>query len=79
MECRRCKEEDKTTVYYGESARTPFDRGLNHLESMERLDPDHPVVNHYMEDHPGLEPACDMRVIRFEEKNLYRRPGRALL
>ena len=72
LHCEKCKEEGKVTLYYGESARTPFDRGLNHLDAMRRQDPEHPMVSHFLEDHPGWAPDCIMKVVKFEEKNVYR-------
>ena len=72
LECSQCKEEKKRSLYYGETARTPYDRGLNHGEAIRRGDPNHPIVAHYLEDHPGLEPSCGMKVIGFQEKNVYR-------
>ena len=79
LECTKCKETGDKAIYYGESARTLFDRGLNHLDSVRRQDPEHPIVAHYREDHPGWEPHCLMRIVKFEDKNVYRQAREGFL
>ena len=72
LECATCKTKETRTAYIGETARTPYDQGLNHSEAIRRGDGDHPMVAHFREDHPGEETSCSMKVLYFEEKNLSR-------
>ena len=74
MTCRICTNEgrEKQTVYIGESARTPFDRGAEHLKLMEREDKESPAVEHTMEMHPGQETSFSMEVISLPKTTLPR-------
>ena len=66
-------EGRKETVYIGETGRTLFDRGLEHLRGIER-DPEHPVRAHWRDCHREEEggPQYEMVPYKFEEKNLSR-------
>ena len=78
LNCLDCKIEGKKTLYYGESACTPFDRGLNHADMIRRGDESHPMVNHYLEAHPNQEIHCQMKIEKFEQKNMYRQAWEGL-
>ena len=54
ISCSLCKAEAKKTYYYGESARTGYDRGLEHLAALGRMNPESPLVEHLLEAHPGV-------------------------
>ena len=58
--------------YIGESARTGWDRGRNHADSVSRGQIGDPIVDHYAQNHPGQEMDFEMRIIKFEDKNLHR-------
>ena len=32
----------------------------------------HPIVDHYDQDHPGIEKRFEMKILKFVDKNLYR-------
>ena len=72
--CNICKKEsrEKPAVYIGESARTPFDRGYEHLKLMEREDKESPAVEHTQEEHPGQETSFSMEVSNFPRTTLQR-------
>ena len=71
--CPECKEQGRRTAYIGESARTAFDRGLQHLRAMEGGVDGHPLVDHYRVDHPDHpQVEGEMKVLRCEERNVYR-------
>ena len=72
--CKICTQEgrEKQAIYVGESARTPFDRGAEHLKLMEREDPESPAVEHTQEMHPGQETSFSMEVISFPKTTLQR-------
>ena len=79
MECLTCKEEGRKTAYIGESARTPYDRGVNHGDAIRRGDKEHPLVAHTLEDHPGTEANISMKILYFEDKNLWRQAREGML
>ena len=66
LECKECKLESKSTLYLGETARTPWDRGQNHSDQIRRGDKNHPIVEHYEMDHPAKKPECNMKIIKFD-------------
>ena len=72
LSCTTCRAGGAKATYYGESSRTAYDRGREHAYSMERGDQNHPLVAHYVVDHPGVEVDTEMKVISYQEKPLYR-------
>ena len=51
-----------STFYWGESSRTGYCRGKEHLEDMQRGVLDNPMVKHGIIHHPGLEHQYKMGV-----------------
>ena len=51
VECNTCKSEGVKTHYHGESSRTAFDRGEEHLQALRRRDVEHPLWKHFQEHH----------------------------
>ena len=49
--CMLCAREGKTTQYFGESGRTGFDRGAEHLASLNSEDKKSVLVEHWKEKH----------------------------
>ena len=73
--CRLCKEDSKVTHYYGESARTGFDRGLEHSAALKNWDMESPLVEHLVKEHPNMGPQDDARqVFEMEVKSTHPRP-----
>ena len=68
----RCKEENKETLYFGESARTCFDRGLEHQSAIDKLDKESPLVEHHVEDHPDQAPWFSMKLKSMHHQPLHR-------
>ena len=60
------------TLYYGESARTCFDRGVKHLTALEKMDLESPLVEHHAQDHPQEEPRFEMKAKSFHDEPLHR-------
>ena len=56
-----CKESQKEVQYFGESARTSYDRGLDHQNALLKRDPESPLVEHLTDDHPEIDPSEDAR------------------
>ena len=62
IKCLRCAHEGKTMVYIGESSRTGYQRGLEHLRGLrDQLDAS-PLWKHQLVAHKGEETAYTMEV-----------------
>ena len=73
MECRKCQEVGRNSYYVGETARTPYDRGLEHLTAVRKKNPDSPLVEHDGEHHQnGQEPDFTMSFLENPRTNLLR-------
>ena len=71
--CQICLKAGKTTQYIGESARTAFDRGSDHLADLKALRVKNPLVKHLVEDHPGQEwDSYKMKVTKVHKNAMYR-------
>ena len=77
--CQVCKSKEVTSSYFGESARTSFDRGLEHLMALRRMNKESPLVEHHLEEHPQQEPEFSMKVLKFIPKPLERQCQEAVL
>ena len=53
IECIKCKENGIKAHYIGESARTAFYRGEDHLEDLKKHNQKNALVKHLAENHPG--------------------------
>ena len=62
FDCIECKVQGKQSRYYGESARTSYDRGAEHLNAVINMDPASPLVEHHLEMHQDREPSFEMKV-----------------
>ena len=72
MTCVRCKEDDRTSCYIGESFRTSYDWGLEHLNAMRTGDTNSPLVEHNNLEHQGEEPRFSMEIIARCKSSLQR-------
>ena len=72
-ELHHLQRPGKVGQYIGESARTGFDRGLEHQASVRRKEEGHPIVEHYGKEHPNA-PSMEftMEITHIESKNLHR-------
>ena len=61
LKCLACKERGEESLYIGETARTPYDRGLEHGGALRRLKEDSPLVEHWV-DHHKREGAPNFRM-----------------
>ena len=75
MTCLVCEAKGEHSYYVGESARTPFDRGSEHLSAMRRMAKESPLVEHFLEEHQGQTPEFSMRIIGTPTSNLLRQSG----
>ena len=73
--CNICKQDGIQCDYIGESARTSYDRGQEHLEDLRKGEQSNALVMHMVEDHPEMDMADHqfaMKVVRFHKSNLAR-------
>ena len=63
LECVRCRREGKVRRYYGETSRSGFQRGVEHLKEIEEGVSTHPMVIHYWEEHQGRKQETMMRIL----------------
>ena len=71
------REEKLAGTYMGESARTAYDRGLEHCVAMETYNPENPLVEHCEDTHKGTDPNFRMEVLSYEKSNLLRQTREA--
>ena len=72
MVCEECKSQGQVVEYYGESARSAFDRGAEHHQSLEAKDRSNPLVTYWQECHSDSDWRFSMRVIRSFKSPLQR-------
>ena len=49
--CKLCEAKGMKSVYFGESARTPFDRGQEQMSALDNQSEKSPLWNHHREVH----------------------------
>ena len=64
--CLECKKEGKEVNYFGESARTSFERGKEHQSDYESLASDSHMLKHHILEHSGREENLpfSMKILR---------------
>ena len=73
IECLKCKAEGAEAHYWGETARTCFDRGAEHLGGIKAKSEDSTFWRHHKEVHgEDTDPQFSMRVKRTLKGNLQR-------
>ena len=65
-------EGGKEGVYIGESARTAFNRGADHLSAMRTLNEESPLVEHSLKAHGERVPRFKMEILKYCKTNLMR-------
>ena len=75
MTCQKCQREGRQAYYVGETARTPYDRGVEHFTAMKKGNTESPMVEHEEEYHGGLQPDFTMEVIGNPASNIQRQLG----
>ena len=78
MRCMTCHEAGKKTFYIGETARAPFDRGLEHIDAIRRGDRESPLVEHTQDCHQGEAPNFQMEILKAPRSNLDRQMSEAV-
>ena len=62
-ECVKCRREGKVRRYYGETSRSAYQRGVEHLKEIDEGVSTHPMVIHYWEEHQGRKQETMMRIV----------------
>ena len=75
--CLICKAEGKETCYYGESARTLFDRGQEHLKALKSKNLESPLWEHQTLEHGSQIPEFKMEALSFISSALVRQTTEA--
>ena len=79
ISCQICQSEGQKTYYVGETARTPYDRGIEHLKAISKGNEESPMVEHHLEDHLGTEPSFKMEILRYPKTTLLRQVSEGVL
>ena len=80
--CRPCREvHQKEKIYIGESARSAFERGNEHLNDYKVKKEDSHMFKHFCDEHSSevTRPEFKMRVLKCHKTPLYRQVHEAIL
>ena len=55
LTCKGCKANNKASTYIGETSRTAYERGLEHIRGHENEEEDNCLWKHSVEDHRGTK------------------------
>ena len=77
MECLECREQGKKTLYVGESSRSGYDRGVEHLRAVEADSEESPLVEHRNLKHQNKAVRFEMILKEFPRTTLQRQAGEA--
>ena len=62
LECQTCRSQGTKRTYIGESSRSPYQCGVEHTREIREGVLDHPMVQHFWEEHKGVEQKVLMRM-----------------
>ena len=65
--------------YWGESARSMFDRLQEHAAALRNKNLESPLYEHHLEDHQGEEPKFSLKILGFYRRPLQRQQMEGLL
>ena len=78
ISCDRCRETGIAADYYGESSRTPYLRGQEHLKGQALRHEDNPLHKHDSIHHLGNKGTYSMKVLRTHKQPLSRQVQEAV-
>ena len=78
LECVRCRREGKVRRYYGETSRSAFQRGVEHLKEIEEGVSTHPMVIHYWEEHKWRKQETMMIILSTHLATLDRQTNQSM-
>ena len=62
LECITCRRKGVKRRYYGESGRSGYQRGREHMREIREGIMAHPMVSHFWEEHNGRRQEIIMRI-----------------
>ena len=79
--CLACKEKGKEASYYGETARSGYERGNEHWEDYEKLDKESHMLKHHVLAHADKPDKLDfsMKIVRGHRSAFRRQVHEAIL
>ena len=78
--CLDCMAKGKKVTYYGESARSAYERGLEHMSDFKKQEEDSHMWKHQLEEHPNQEKVkFRMKVVKTHRTALQRQVHEAVL
>ena len=78
--CRACQEAGNKSVYIGESARSVYERGLEHQDDYRTEKEESHMISHAKESHSEEErPKFSLKVLKSHKTPLYRQVHEAVL
>ena len=75
--CGTCETKGENVYYIGESARTLYDRGLEHKKAIENRNEESPMVEHAREKHPESMDNFRIEAICYPTRTLLRQATEA--
>merc|ERR1711954_216349 len=72
IDCQNCKRQGKTVRYYGETGRTGFDRGQDHVKAIRQGDSKNACGKHQVEMHQGEPWNFSMKIVKRHKYPLLR-------
>ena len=75
MICQKCKGEGMGANYVGDTAKTPYDRGVEHLTAVEKGDTESPLTEHDEEYHGRVSVDFTMEILGNSRTSLQRQAG----
>ena len=79
LECQKCRSQGTKRAYIGESSKSSYQRGREHAREVREGVLDHPMVQHFWEEHKGEEQEIILRVLGRHLKALYRQIEESIL
>ena len=71
-DCVFCQKAGKEACYYGETARTLYERGVEQERAIKRMNHESPAVEHHLKHHRGEEYEYTMRLVEYSVLPLQR-------
>ena len=80
IQCLECRRLGISAEYIGETSRSAYQRGKEHLDDIRLNNPDSPLMKHQKECHPKhKQPAFEMTIVKTHRKALERQIMEAVM
>ena len=78
-QCLDCKEKGKVSIYLGETSRSAYERGGDHIDDYRRKKEDSHILKHQMTEHSHSAPNYQFRILARFQSALMRQVTEAVL